>query len=98
MFIKIHRAYRNVVALCDSEIIGKKFEEGKFQLDLRENFYKGEELSKEEIIKILKDQTLEDSTFNIVGKEATNVALESGIISEKMIGEIAGIPYSIKII
>ena len=30
MFIKIHNSYRNVVALADADLIGKKFEEGKF--------------------------------------------------------------------
>ena len=38
MFLKIHKAYRNVVALCDREIIGKKFEEGIYQLDIKEKF------------------------------------------------------------
>ncbi len=40
MYLKIHKSYRNVVALCDAELIGKKFEEGNMQLYLRENFYK----------------------------------------------------------
>ena len=39
MLVKIHKSYRNVVAVCDSDLIGKKFEEDKFQLDLKESFY-----------------------------------------------------------
>ena len=27
-----------------SELIGKKFEEGKLQIDVKENFFKGEEV------------------------------------------------------
>ena len=33
--------------------MGKKFEEGKRQLDLRENFYKEREITREEAVKIL---------------------------------------------
>ena len=40
MLIKIHRAYRDVVAICDSELIGKRFEEGKFQLEIKEDFFR----------------------------------------------------------
>ena len=44
MYIKIHRSYRNVVAICDAEILGKKFEEGKRVLDVRESFYNNEKV------------------------------------------------------
>ena len=96
--IKIHKSYRNVVAICDSELIGKKFEEGKFQLDIRENFYKDKEISEQELISLMKMQAKEDSTFNIVGKNSTNVALEAGLIEENMIGEIAEIPYTLTLL
>ena len=50
MLVKIHNSYRKVVAVCDSDIIGKRFDEGKRQLDIRENFYKGDEVNEEEAI------------------------------------------------
>jgi len=34
MFIKITKSYRDIVAVCDSSILGKKFEQGNLQLDL----------------------------------------------------------------
>ena len=98
MYLKIHRSYRNVVAVCDKNLMGGKFIEDKYQLDIKENFYKGEEMSKAEIIKILKKEKIEDSTFNIVGKESINSAIEAGIISEKGVGEIDGIPYALKLL
>ena len=81
MFIKIHKSHniRPVVAICDSELFGKKFEEGIRQLDVRENFYKGEEMEKEDIIKMIKRQNIEDASFNIVGRESIQIALEAGI-------------------
>ncbi len=37
--IKIHKSYRYVVAICDSNLVGKQFEQNKFQLDVKENFF-----------------------------------------------------------
>ncbi len=53
MQIKIIKTNRTIVAVCDSELLGKKFEEGKFQLEVKENFFKGEETEEEKAI-ILK--------------------------------------------
>jgi uncharacterized protein len=98
MLIKIHKSYRPVVALCDSELIGKKFEEEIKQLDLRENFYKGDELSEEKIEEILINQSREDATFNIVGEKSIALALKAGIINEEAIGKISNIPYALKLL
>ena len=54
MFIKIIKSYREIVAVCDSSILGKRFERGNFQLDIKESFYKGEEVSEEKAMEIMK--------------------------------------------
>lgn len=95
MYIKIHRSYRNVVAICDAELIGKTFEEGKRQLELRENFYKDKKVQKKELIKMIHDQTKEDATFNIVGEKATETAIEAGIIIKENIVYIQNIPFAL---
>ena len=92
--INIIRTYREVVAVCDSNLLGKVFEEEKLQLDLKESFYKGEEVDETRAIEILRDMSAEDATFNIAGKESVNAALKAGIIEEEGIGEIAGIPFA----
>ena len=94
MYLKIHKSYREVVAVCDSELVGKKFESGKFQLDVKENFYKGEKLSEEKIISEMKRMIREDATFNIVGEKSVNAAIKAEIISPDSIGKIAGIPFA----
>lgn len=88
-------SYRNVVAICDSELLGKRFEEGKFQLDVKESFYKGEEVSEEEAIRTMKRMSAEDATFNIVGKNSVDIALKAGIVVEEGIGEIQGVPFAL---
>ncbi len=98
MFVNVIKSYRDVVAICDENLIGKKFEEGDFQLDIKENFFKGRELSKEETSEIMKDMKMEDSTFNIIGEESIQTALESGIITREGIRKIANIPFALVLI
>ena len=98
MFIKIHKSYRNVVALADANLIGKKLEQGKFQLDIRENFYKDKKVSKEEAIELLKKQTLKDSTFNIVGPKSIQAAKEAGIITKDHIGKIQDVEFALTLL
>ena len=93
--LKIHVSYRNVVAIADSDIIGKRFEEGQRQLDVKESFYKGKETGKEEVIQEMIDQMKEDSTFNIVGKNSIAAAIEAGILSKESVGRVQGVPFAL---
>ncbi len=95
MLINIIESYRKVVAVCDEELLGKRFEQDKFQLDVKESFFKGKKFSPEEAEEILKDMLVEDATFNIVGEESTETALKAGIINRESIGEISGIPFAL---
>lgn len=95
MFINIIKSHRDTVAICDSELIGKIFEEGKFQLDIKESFFKGEETSEEKAIEIIQDMAKEDATFNIVGKKSVNCALKAKIITQEGVKKIQGIPFAL---
>ena len=98
MFVKIHKTYRDVVAICDSELLGKMFEEGGFQLHVKENFFNGEEVSEEKLIKIMQKMAADDSTFNIVGAKSVKAGLKAGIISEQGIKKIQGIPFALVLV
>ena len=95
MFVNIIKTYRDIVAICDSNLIGKKFEEGEFQLDIKESFFKGKEESLEKVRRIMTDMIKEDATFNIVGENSIKTALDEGIISKEGIREIQGIPFAL---
>lgn len=95
MQVKIHESYRKIVAVSDSVLVGQKFEEGNRQIDVRPNFYRGEERTKKEVVKILRDMQKEDATFNIVGDESIEAALEAGVISESGIINIGKIPVAL---
>jgi len=81
--------------VCDSKLLGKKFEEGIKQLDIRESFYKGEEKSFDELVELFKFQKAEDATFNIVGKDSIRAAKKARLISDEGIKYIEKIPYTL---
>lgn len=95
MLVKIHESYRAVVAICDSNIIGKTFEEGKRQIKVNEHFFKGEEKTESEVLKIMEEGSAEDYTFNIVGEESVKTALKAGIIKQEGIIRIQGVPIAL---
>jgi len=97
MQVKIHKSgnIRPIVSICDSNLLGKKFEEGKRQIDVRENFYKGDEVNKEELLPIIRRHLAEDACFNIVGKESIAVCLEVGIIKKEGVHKVKGIPFAL---
>ena len=95
MIINVIKSYRDIVAVCDKELLGKKFEEEKFQIDVKESFYKGEEASEEKVLEIMKLMSAEDATFNIVGEKSVATAIKAGVVSEESIGRIQKIPYAL---
>jgi len=95
MLVKIHKSYRDVVAICDSELLGKKFQQGKLQIDLNGEFFNGEEKSESETLEIIEDIAREDATFNIVGDKSCRLALKAGIIDKKGIKKISGVPVAL---
>ena len=95
--VKIHKAYRKIVAVCDSELIGKKFVEDNLQLDLQEDFYGKDEVNEEKAIEIMMAENSADATFNIVGGKSIQAAIKAGVIKEgeHSIIKIQGIPHAL---
>ena len=95
MLVNIIKSYREVVAICDSELLGKCFEEDIFQLDVKESFYKGEKKTEQEVLQIMINMKSEDATFNIVGERSVQTAIKAGLISEDSVRTIQGIPFAL---
>lgn len=95
MLAKIHQSYRTVVAICDSELLGKTFEEGIKILEVRESFYNGDEFEEKKLIEFMVDQAKEDATFCIAGSNSVQAALKAGIIKEEGIAKIQDIPFAL---
>jgi len=91
MYIKIHKSETaKIIAICDEDLIGKEFEEGNLYLKVSENFFKGEKKNKEEVKKILKDA----NSANFVGKKSVSIAVELGLVDEKNVIKIKGVPHA----
>lgn len=79
-----------VVVITDKEILGKSFEEGKLQLDLSKDFYKGDTKTKDEVLKILEKAYV----VHLTGKNAIDLGIDLGIINVNRILFIGGIPHA----
>lgn len=91
MIVKVHKKEgKTIVAACDTEILGKKFEEGEHQLDLSSDFYKGEEMSELEAGDIIRNGTV----VNLVGEKAVEIGIKEEVIDSSHVKKIAGIPYA----
>ena len=95
MIVKIHKTEdkRMILAICDSDLLGKKFEEKNKQLDLTSDFYKGEEKSEQEICDLMRNA----HNLNLVGKKSVTLAINENLISGNHIKEIKKIPYALYI-
>lgn len=100
MLVKIHKATRYVVAICDTELFGKKYLDsgGLRQIDLTTKFFEGDEKTEEEIKEIIADYVREDASFNIVGENSCKIALKSGAIDKRGIIRIANIPIALTLL
>ena len=92
MIVKEHKTPdgKKLVAVCDSELLGKKFEQGNLQLDLTSDFYKGEEKSGEELKEIIKNAYI----VNVVGQESVAFFISLGIIEKCQVLEVDGVPHA----
>lgn len=93
--MKIHKSYRDVVAICDSDLLGKFFEEGEKQLDVKESFFGGEEVDEETLKGLIEKMSGDDATFNIIGEESVKCAVDCGVIKKEGVGKIGGVEFAL---
>lgn len=98
MKVKIHKGARIVVAICDSDLIGKVFEDEKRKLDLTTTFFDGDEKDSEEVREIINFYKQEDACFNVVGNKTIKLAKECKVIEDLGIAEINGISFGLVLI
>lgn len=91
MIVKVHSTPNGkMIAICDSDLLGKTFEEGEQQLDLSASFYHGEEMSEEKIQDILKDAYI----INAVGESSVSLLMEKKLVEKEKVMVVSGVPYA----
>ncbi len=83
--MKVYRVKGEIlVAVCDSELVGKVFREGDLKIEVKEDFYGTEEVGEEEVRRALRQATI----ANITGRRAVELAIRLGIIDKNRILKI----------
>lgn len=85
IFVKRHQG---VLAACDEDLIGKKFEDGELILDVKESFYRGDRVSGAELGRMLSGY----GNINLVGEQTIKIAKKSKLVDK--VGRIKGVPYA----
>lgn len=89
--VKIHKGpHGNVVVISDAEIIGKKFEERKLQLDLTKEFYSGEEMDEEKVKELVKNAYI----LHLTGKKAVEFFVKLDLVDGDKILFVDGVPHA----
>lgn len=78
-----------LVIVCDSELLGKKFKQGKLRLDVKESFYRGTEANVKECIAALRKATIANLVGSIVGH-----AVKAGIIERENVLRIQNVLHA----
>jgi len=89
--VKLKKVGRNVLlAICDTEVLGKTLVEGKIVFRVKEEFYKGVMVSIDEAICMIDNSTI----VNMVGEEVVRRAMEKGYVHPEAVLRIDGVPHA----
>jgi hypothetical protein len=75
-----------LVAVCDADLLGETFEDGRISLTVTEEFYGGEAANEDAVIASLKRA----KTANLVGEHAIEAAVEAGVIDPEAVLDVDG--------
>jgi|SRR3989344_3378325 len=87
---KKHSQFGLLLVVTDADLVGKKFEEERLQLDLTKKFYQGELKSKDEVKKMI----LTARHLHLTGKAAVAMGVEMDIVDPKKIIFIDRVPHA----
>lgn len=92
MFLRIHRPMDNkeVVGICDRELIGQTLTEGDVSVQITESFFGNQPASEEEIIRVLNTS----DNISIFGKRCIELAIDKGLLERESCRIVAGVPYA----
>ena len=88
MNLKVYRQGAEVlIAVCDSDLVGKKFAEGHLRLEVSKDFFGEEKVSPEEVETALRSATI----ANFVGCCAVEQAIQLGYVERENVLCIDGV-------
>jgi hypothetical protein len=91
MYLKIYKNGGHVlVAACDREVLGKTLKHGNVVVEIKRDFYEGENVSEEEFQKALKEAT----TANLFGEKTIKCAIQCRMIDPDSVIIIDSVPHA----
>jgi hypothetical protein len=91
MYLKSHEQGRErLIAVCDCDILGRKFAEGQLRIDVSPDFFGGEKASCAEVDAALASATM----ANFVGPKTVLHAISLGYVEKDNVLSIGGILYA----
>ncbi|MGB9814904.1 MAG: DUF424 domain-containing protein [Thermoplasmata archaeon] len=79
-----------VLAACDSNLLGKRYEEGEFHIEVKREFYLDRYVNE----KIFRNALRIATVINLVGENVVEIAIDEGIVDRDNIIRIKGIPHA----
>ena len=89
--VKLHRhPSGNVLAVCDSELLGQSFSEGDLRLKVSEGFYGGDTVEEA----VLIEHMSRAPSMNLVGEETVSLAIREGYVDASCVIVIGGVKHA----
>ena len=91
VYVNLKKVGRNVLlAICDSELLGRTLRQGKIVFHVKNEFYNGGKLALEEAVRMIENSTI----VNMVGKNCVGKAIEKGYVHPDAVLDIEGVPHA----
>jgi hypothetical protein len=78
-----------LVNVCDAELVGRTLSEGKLKMHISKDFFGGELVEEDEVVKIIRDSAI----LSLAGVRSVNIALANKLGSPQAVREIQGVPF-----
>jgi hypothetical protein len=90
-YVNIIKMGKNILlAICDSEMLGKTLRQGKIIFHIKDEFYNGGKTTVEEAVSMIENSTI----VNIVGKNCVKRAIVKGYVHPDAVLQIEGVPHA----
>ena len=91
VYVKVTKWGRHtLLAVCDTDILGKTFKKDGIVFEIKEEFYNGYKTNIDEALELIEQSTI----VNLCGRNIVKKAVEKGYVHPEAIFEICGVLHA----
>jgi hypothetical protein len=91
VYLNLKKVGKNVLlAVCDSDLLGRTLREGKIVFHVKDEFYNGRKATLDEAVGLINNSTI----VNLVGKNCVEKAISRGYVHPQAVLKIEGVPHA----